>query len=547
MNSKTKMNSYFLVLSLLGYLIFCSQLISKTSAQNQLIEDDELLISDGDFPLKLGFSTYFGGSHYDEGQGIVVDASGNCYICGYTSSPNFPTLNAFDDSYNESYDVFVSKISSNGSLLWSTYLGGSGGDSGYSIAIDFAGNCYVVGDTGSTNFTTLNAYDNIYNGGSKDVFISKFNSNGTLLWSTYLGGNVYDYGKSVVVDSLGDCYITGYTNSTNFPTLHSYCGTFGGGLYDVFVAKFESTGSLLWSTYLGGSENDQGFGIAVDADNICYVTGLTRSSNFPTLNPYDDYLVNSGSSLAFILKFSTSGNLLWSTYFGGSGSDSGNGITIDKNRDCYITGYTSSTDFPTLNACNNTFNGWMDCFASKFSSDGNLLWSTYLGGSNEDYGYSIAVDTKGNCFVTGYTCSSDFLTFKAFDESYNLFEDGFVTKYSSDGDLIWSTLIGGSKDDKSYGIAINTEGNCYIVGLVCSENFPVSNAYDTSFNGGWRDAFVTKFVEFVENENTVKLNQPTLYILFSSFTVLVIIRIHLRKSFQKNFRRIKNTWDSHFF
>jgi len=226
---------------------------------------------------ELLYSTYLGGGGNDQGYGIAVDGSGCAYVTGETGSTDFPTVNPYDGIQNGSYDVFVTKFSAAGnSLLYSTYLGGGGDDQGYGIAVDGSGCAYVTGYTSSTDFPTVNPYDGSYNGGSYDVFVAEFSPAGnSLLYSTYLGGSGDDCGYAdspgIAVDYSGCAYVIGYTGSTNFPMVSPYDGSYNGGVEDVFVTKFSPAGSsLIYSTYLGGSSNERGVGIAVDDSGCAY-------------------------------------------------------------------------------------------------------------------------------------------------------------------------------------------------------------------------------------------------------------------------------------
>ncbi len=250
-------------------------------------------------PLLLGFSTYLGGSDGDYANGVATDSSGNIYVTGYTLSSNFPTLNAYQKTSGGSYDGFLSKFSPTGSLLFSTYLGGSGGDFANGVATDSTGNAFIIGGTYSTNFPTLNAYHTTNTGGS-DAFLSKFSPSGALLFSTYLGGSGDDYGYAAATDSSGNVYVTGETSSRIFPLLNAYQAYYGGS-GDAFLSKFSSTGSLLFSTYLGGSGIDYANGVATDSSGNVYLTGSTSSTNFPTtLGAYQK--TSGGSDDAFLTK-----------------------------------------------------------------------------------------------------------------------------------------------------------------------------------------------------------------------------------------------------
>ena len=440
---------------------------------------------------KLNFSTYLGGSEGSErGHGIAVTEDGSCYVTGFTQSSDFPTQYAFNNTYSGNTDAIVTKLDGSGSLLWSTFFGGSDLDYSNDISVASDGSCYVTGETYSSDFPTKNAYNSTYSG-NKDTFLAKFSASGQLLWSSYLGGNESDEGQSIAVASDGSCYVTGFTISSNFPTQNAFDSTHN-GYYDAFVAKFSTNGTLLWSSYLGGSAgSERGYGIAVTSDGSCYVTGFTQSSDFPTLDAYDP--THNGYTDVFVSKFNASGSLLWSTFFGGTLGEEARGITVASDDSCYITGITYSIDFPLLNAFNSTL-GFCDAFVSKFSSEGSLLWSTYLGGNDTDSGYDIAVTSDGSCYVTGETQSSDFPTKNAFNSSLSGgYVDAFISKFNASGFLLWSTYLGGSEGrDSGYSLAVTEDGSCFVTGTTRSDDFPTENAYDTTL-GSSSDAFITKF------------------------------------------------------
>ena len=318
--------------------------------------------------------------------------------------------------YDPSYPIIIDPT-----LSFSTYLGGDVYDRGYDIAVDSSGSAYVAGETNSSNFPTKNAYQVIIGADEDyeyDAFISKFSSSGSLVYSTFLGGNgdkVWDTAHGIAVDSLGSAYVTGATKSSDFPTENAYQTNKSGG-YDAFVTKLSPSGNALsYSTYLGGSANEDGLDIAIDGAGNAYITGGTRSKDFPTKDPYQATLCGSNWD-AFVTKLSPSGNALsYSTYLGGSNLDEGSRITVDGSGNAYITGFTYSNDFPTKDPYQATLCGSKpDAFITKLSSSGNALsYSTYLGGSDDDKAEGIAVDGSGNAYITGYTYSNDFPTKKS--------------------------------------------------------------------------------------------------------------------------------------
>jgi len=450
----------------------------------------------------LTYSTYLGGNGTDQGHGIVVDGSGNAYVTGWSQSTNFPTTaSPIQGTYGGVRDAFVTKINAGGSAwAYSSYLGGTGDDIAYGIAVDGSGNAYVTGYTWSTNFPVISgAIQASHGGGASDAFVTKINAAGSALtYSTYLGGGGNDTGWGIAVDGSGNAYVSGDTVSTNFPTSASPIqGTFG-GVVDAFVTKINAVGSaLIYSTYLGGSGDDSGLGIAVDGSGNAYVTGKTDSPNFPTSSPIQG---TKGGALttsdAFVTKINAGGTAWsYSTYLGGNGNDAGWGIAVDGAGNAYVTGDTPSTDFPTASPIQGTNGGGgRDAFVTKVNAAGTALtYSTYLGGSFRDYGKGISVDGSGTAYVTGYTASTDFPTKSPIQGSHaGGTWDTFVTKVHAGGTaLVYSTYLGGSNDDQGHGIVVDGSGNAYVTGPTVSTNFPTKSPIQGTF-GGVVDAFVTK-------------------------------------------------------
>ena len=392
----------------------------------------------------LIYSTYLGGSGSDQGEGIAVDSSGNVYVTGGTYSEDFPTKNPLQPTYGGEHDVFVTKIDPSGSILvYSTYLGGSKDDRAAGIAIDSSGNAYVTGGTTgwSGDFPIKDALQPSSGGGEWDAFLAKVNPTGSdLVYSTYLGGSGFDWGYSVAVDSSGNVYVTGETGSEDFPTKDAFQPVLGGGR-DAFVTKVDPAGSaLVYSTYLGGSEGDQSSAIAVDSSGNSYVTGNTTSADFPIKDALQSVL--GGDSDAFVTKVDPSGSgLIYSTYLGGSEGDQSSAIAVDSSGNVYITGWTESLNFPTKAAFQPSFGGgrrilgafWFngDAFVVKVDcTTSDLVYSTYLGGTSGDQGYSIAVDFSGSAYVVGFTNSEDFPTQVALQPTFGggYFGDAFVAK-----------------------------------------------------------------------------------------------------------------------
>jgi uncharacterized repeat protein (TIGR01451 family) len=443
----------------------------------------------------LVYSTYLGGSLYDEGIGIALDGAGSAYVTGNTQSIDFPIQSGFQTAFQGGdYDVFVTKLTPSGSgLVYSTYLGGSGDDVGNGIAVDGSGSAYVTGETWSSDFPTQSAFQ-VFQGRS-DAFVTKLTPAGNALaYSTYLGGTDYDGANGIAVDAAGSAYVTGNTYSANFPMQSPYQSTFYGD--DAFVTKLSPSGTtLVYSTYLGGTGFDQGNGIVVDALGSAYVTGSTASIDFPVLSAYQPSF--QGGQDAFVTKFSPSGAaVVYSTYLGGSDYDQGYGIALDGAGSAYVTGSTASTDFPTQPVAYQAIypGGNYDAFVTKLTPAGNgLVYSTYLGGSNADVGYGIAVDGAGSAYVAGFSASADFPTQSPLQPALQGGSDAFVTKLTPAGDgLVCSTHLGGTDYDQGNGIAIDGSGSAYVTGYTRSADFPTQSSYQPAFQGGSSDAFVSK-------------------------------------------------------
>jgi hypothetical protein len=357
----------------------------------------------------LIYSTYLGGNINDSATGIAVDTSGSAHVTGFATSPNFPTLNAFQGTLAGLENAFVAQLSSSGStLVYSSFLGGTASDSAAGIALDSSGNAYVVGSATSTDFPTKSPFQSAL-AGRQNAFVSEVSSSGSALtYSTYLGGSAADQGLGISVGSSGTAYVTGTTTSTNFPTQAALQPALAGGS-DAFVTELSAGGtSLVYSTYLGGSDSDEGGGIAVDSSGNAFVAGGTSSPNFPVVNAFQSTLKS--SSNAFVAKINAGGATLgFSTFLGGSGGDQAYAISVDSSANAYVTGQTRSADFPTLNAFMPALGGVANSFIAKFATDGTLGYSTYLGGNGLDAGYGIAADAAGDAFVTGSTTSTNFL------------------------------------------------------------------------------------------------------------------------------------------
>ena len=324
-------------------------------------------------------------------------------------------------------------------LVYSTYLGGSADETGERIAVDRQGCAYVLGATVSGDFPTQSPYQT--RKGDRDLFVSKLAANGnSLVYSTYLGGDAWDMAGGIFVDGAGYAYVAGATRSTNFPVQAPHQGAHGGGRWDAFVTKVAPAGnSLVYSTYIGGSADDEAEDIAVDAGGAAYVAGYTDSANYPTQSPYQG--THRGSGDAFVTKLTPAGNALaYSTYVGGAGVEWAWSLALDSAGSVYVTGFTTSTDFPAVSAFQTSFRGESDAFVFKLSPAGDtLVYSTYLGGTGRDDTTDMAVDAAGAAYVVGYTDSTDFPVERPFQAAIGGGPmDAFVVKVAPGG-TGWST------------------------------------------------------------------------------------------------------------
>ena len=377
------------------------------------------------------YSTLLGGGGPDEGHGIAVDRIGNAYVTGSTGSFDFPMLAAIQGTWGGSGDAFLTKLSPSGSLVYSTYLGGSSIDNGTAVAVDPAGNAYVAGITFSNNFPTVNPFQ-AAKGAQQDAFVAKINPAGTAwVYATYLGGNAVDEGYGIAADAAGNAYVTGQTNSTNFPLQSAYRNSTHSSV-DAFVTKLNPAGSaLVYSTYLGGSAADQGTAIAVDSSGNAYVAGFAGSTDFPVANAMQARLA--GADDAFVTKFNPAGSaLVYSTYLGGGSEDQAYGVAIDQAGNAYVTGRTNSSDFPLTHAIQVTRVAF-DMFVTELNAAGTArLFSTFVGGSGNEVQIQsglagIAVDGRGNIHVASGTTSTDFPVVNAIQQSNaGGFEDAIV-------------------------------------------------------------------------------------------------------------------------
>lgn len=486
----------------------------------------------------LVYSSFLGGTGADghDSVSVAFDTSGNAYVASGTVSTDFPvTAGVFQPTFGGSPaicdqgtlfcgDAFVTKINAAGTaILYSTYLGGSDSDYAYGLAVDSAGNAYVAGLTKSTNFpVTAGVFQPTFGGSPSpcddylcgDTFVTKLNSTGSaLIYSSYLGGSGNEHPEGLVIDSLGNAYVAGETGSTDFPTTPGAfqtqlkgtdtCGGRSGDTvlcHNAYLTKVNPTGTkLVFSTYLGGSSGDGAGGVAVDSTGRASVVGNTCSADFPvTARAFQP--AYAGGCDIFVSAFNAAGSqLLYSTYFGGTSYEATYSAAQDPAGNIYLSGFTQSTDLPvTAGAAQTTYGGNGDALVAKFnprlSGAASLVYSTYLGGSQIDFGAAIAVDAQGNAYTVGDTSSTDFPVVNSLQAARHGASDTFLTKLNPQGSAILvSTYLGGSGDQNTDNVAVDSAGNIYLAGWTGSGDFPTTpRAFQPAFGGGPTDIFVAK-------------------------------------------------------
>ncbi len=476
----------------------------------------------------LNWRSFMGGNNDDDAHAIYSDGT-HTYVAGHTLSVNFPTANPGSPAYYQGSfaggigDVFINKFSSNGNLIWSTYIGGASNDEAVSI-VSNGTYIWLGGYSNSADFPLFNpGGTSFYQGslsGSNDAFICKFNVNGELIWSTYVGGTNADNINQLFIQG-NELLVAGTSASANFPTLDAgtYFQSYSGG-NDAFIMKFNNNNELVWSSFFGGSLNDLGNSITAN-NNYIFLAGHTNSTNLPMANPNTgNFFQNAlaGGYDGYIAQFSISGNLLWSSYIGGSGFDKINSICTE-NGNLWITGDGNSTDYPVLNSSGAFFqainNGFTDVFISKFDINRVLLWSSYCGGSADDYASCIQTDGT-NIWLSGYTNSSNLTTYNpgggAYFQSNNAgFYDGMIMKLELNASASWLTYFGSNSND--YIHAIHSDGNkIRICGYSQSFNLPAANpgggAYIQANNAGGLDAYIAAFKNCTNPALSISSNSP---------------------------------------
>ncbi|MCL5271623.1 MAG: SBBP repeat-containing protein [bacterium] len=457
-----------------------------------------------DSGIGLVWSTYLGGMDNtptgDQAQGVAIDNEGNVYITGATSSINWVS-GGYDTSYDGGgdiwYDGFLAKFSPLGQHLWSTYLGGNSEDNTWSVAVDADGYVYVTGMTKSegwisggfdTSLDTSHGVDPITGEYTSDVYVMKLSGDGVPVWSTYVGGSGAELAESIALDKTGCIYVAGFTTSSDWIS-GGYDVEYGGG--EGFVAKLTSDGNFLWSTYIGGDNGDQCYGISVDSSGNVLVCGLTNSTGWVSGGYNIDFNGSTSNPDGFVVKLSPEGSHLWSTYLGGNEREYVRGIAIDHENNIYVTGETYSPDW-IAGGFDTLYPGHREGYLLKLSSSGQALWSTYLGGLST-WSDTCAVDDAGNVYVAGTSEISGWIPGDLGNGNGGN-KNAFLARIAADGSrLLWSYGVGGVDADNAFGLALDNTGDIYLGGGTLSPDW-VNRSWDSTF-AGRVDAFLLKFID----------------------------------------------------
>jgi hypothetical protein len=450
---------------------------------------------------QLEFSTFLGGTGDERMENVpyafgstTVDSKGNIIVVGRTTSIDFPLKDAFQDHINGSSDGTISKFYPNGSLIFSTYLGGSAQEVPTDVAVDSEDNIIVAGITGSEDFPLKNAFQSNLGGGlegNADCFITKISEDGqSLLFSTFFGGTGSDWCYTMNVDSNDRIAISGATTSTDFPLLNPHQSTNSGSL-DIFLSLFEADGqSLLFSTYLGTTVVDHGRRIGFDSQGDILLTGIAGIGDLATEGAYQEE--HGGCTDVFLAKFHVNGTLAYLTFLGGSSTEWANDLAVDSNDNVVITGFTVSDDFPIMNSYQDERAQDYDIFITKFTPNGqDIVFSTYMGGSSSDSGNAITIDSQDRIIVTGQTNSADFPTTFPLDTTESYYDNVSLIVLNQDGSLLLSMIFGGGHHDIGIGVAWHSDDSFVVVGYTASDDFPIYEAYQGTY-GGNNDMFIMK-------------------------------------------------------
>jgi hypothetical protein len=456
-----------------------------------------------------------GANFADFGTDIVVDSSGNSYVTGsFSGNGNNITFGSITLTCNGVNDVFVVKYDASGNVLWANSAGGSADDESKGIAVDDSGNSYVTGmfKSSSISFGSVT----LTNNGGYELFITKYNSSGSVVWAKSAGGSDDDFGIGLATDSSGNCYLTGYFASSSITFGSTSLINHSSDTTDFFIVKYDPSGNPVWANSAGGTDYDYGIRVATDGSSNSYVVGKFSSSS---ITFGSTTLINNGSSDIFIVKYDVSGNIVWAKSSGGNLADNGESIVIKANGNIYVTGYflSSSITFGSNTLINN---GLEDIFIVQYDSSGNPVWARSIGGGDSDLAYGITSDAGSNIYVTGYFWSSS-INFGPYNLTNNGVSDIFVAKYDDSGNVVWAKSVGGTNLDIVINIGVDGGNNSYLTGAFYSSSITFGSV--TLTNNGVCDFYIAKLSGTVGIEE-MQQNTDNIQIFPSPFSYETVLQ-----------------------
>jgi hypothetical protein len=490
---------------------------------NYKINKDEVSFELGEFDLNKDliidpWATFIGGVDIEEAYNVFIDNAKNTYTTGYTGSANFPTtVGALETIKEGQYDAFLTKLDTTGNIIWSTFYGGVGDEFGYEVVVDSDDNPYLIGYTnGNDILVSSSGVFQTTSGGSYDSFILKLDSAGNFIWATYFGGAGGEFTITADIDNSDNILVGGFTSSADMPAVNSYQGTMGGAL-DAFIAKFDTTGNLIWSTYCGGTNSEDAHVIKTDDQNNVIISGETFSSDFPvSVGAFQSG--NNGNQDIFLAKYDSTGSRIFSTYFGGINKEDANGLATDNIENIYVVGYTESNDFPIIGSgvYQNIKDIGKDAFIAKFTTLGQPLASTFIGGSADDIFTSVEIGSSNTLNIGGYTASLDIpILGTPYQPTNNGLLDGMYYHLDTTLTPNYSTYIGGASADYLHDLKEYENDLMTFVGYTSSLDFPVTTNVAQTIIGGQSDAFVFQ----ADSTFNIITNLPNSFLLDDIATV----------------------------
>lgn len=439
------------------------------------------------------WGTYYSGEESDRFVAVATDRQGNVYVTGETSSSRGIAFNGFQNTMQANSEALLVKFNANGVRQWATYFGNAGEEYGNALTTDANGNLYLAGNTTSAGGISFNGHQNAYGGGNTtgDAFLASFNPDGARQWITYYGGTGEETGNGVAAFN-GSVYLAGTTSSNNNIALNGQQNVLAGAK-DAFLVKFTTGGERQWATYYGGSSEEEGFALAIDADENIYLTGSTKSLDNIDLSGHQ--AIFGGGEDAFLVKFNTAGRRQWSTYYGGLREEWGRAIAIDQDKNIYVCGRTGSNTGIAFRGHKNNYTSTGDGFLVKFNTNGSREWGTYYGEAGGDEARSVQVDNSGKVYLSGWTASDNGIAFNGFQNTRSGKTEAFIALFDATGSRQWASYYGSPEDDYGHGIALDQEGAVYLVGNTYSQTgLEIKNAHQPQNGGptGSRDGFIVK-------------------------------------------------------